>query len=132
MANLLPSTIFKFGRLTGQTGASGTVVAFIPPTDASLYVSANVNVTAAVTASFTVTCSYTDEGGTPRVLTLTFSQLTGTFLTTITAVTGVSAYEGVPLHIRAQANTAISIASAAGGTYTSVTYNIEGAIIQIA
>jgi len=50
-------------------------------------------------------------------------------LTAITNVQGVGAYEGVPLHIRAKASTAITVATT--GTFTSVTYNVEGYITQI-
>ena len=57
-------------------------------------------------------------------------QLGGTLVTAITNLTGVGPYEGVPLHIRAKASTAITILTS--GTFTSVTYNCEGAIQQIA
>jgi hypothetical protein len=120
----------NFGRVTAQTAANATIKQItVGAADSSYIVSANVNVTAAATASFTCTCTYHDETNTTRVLTLTFSNLTGTLLTTITNVTGTGAYEGVPLHIRAKAATTITIGTT--GTFTSVTYNAEGAMQQI-
>jgi hypothetical protein len=122
--------VYGTGRVTGQTAAVASVAAFtVGGADASFLISANVLITASVTHSFSVTCTYTDEGGTSRVLTLNFSQLTGTFVTTLTNILGASAYEGVPVHIRAKAATSITIATT--GTFTSVTYNVEGRITQL-
>lgn len=123
----IPST---FGRATGQTSANASVVTkTVGAADASFMVSANVLVTASTLNSFTVTCAYTDESNTPRTLTLNFSQLTGAFITTITNATGAAPYEGVPVQIRCKAATTITIAST--GTFTTVTYNIEGLIRQL-
>lgn len=119
------------GRATAQVAAVASVLALtVGATDATFQVSANVNVTAAVTASFTCTCTYTDETNTSRTLTLNFSNISGTLLTTITNVTGTGAYEGLPVHIRCKASTVMTIATT--GTFTSVTYNVEGSITQIA
>lgn len=130
-AGLGVTAVYGFGRSVAQTAAVASVAAYtVGAADGSFEVSANVNVTTSVTHSFTVTCTYTDEGNTSRTLTLNFSQLTGTFLTAITNVQGVGAYEGIPLHIRCKASTSITIAST--GTFTSLTYNIEGLIKQAA
>lgn len=118
-------------RYLGQTAAVASVVAMtVGASDASFLVSANVLVTTATTHSFTVTVAYTDESNASRTLTLTFSQLAGTFLTAITNVTGAGPYEGVPLHIRCKAGTTITIATT--GTFTAVVYNVEGLIRQVA
>jgi hypothetical protein len=131
-AGLGHPAIYGYGRQTGQTAADASVATYtLGASDGSFLISANVLVTTSVTHTFTVTCTYTDESNTSRVLTLTFSQLTGTLLTAITNVTGAGAYEGVPLHIRCKASTTITIATAAGGTYTSVNYNVEGAITEV-
>jgi hypothetical protein len=123
--------IYGQARVTAQTAAVASIATYTNgAADGSFEVSANVLVTASTTHSFTVTCSYTDEGNTSRTLTLTFSQLTGTLLTSITNVQGVGAYEGVVLHIRVKASTSITIGTT--GTFTSVTYNAEGAIKQTA
>ena len=88
-----------------------------------------VPVTTSTTHNFTVTVAYTDEGNTARTLTLTFSQLSGTLLTAITNVTGAGPYEGVLVQIRCKAATAITVATT--GTFTTVTYNVEGSIAQV-
>ena len=60
-----------------------------------------------------------------------FTQVGGAaVLSTITNVTGAGVYEGIPLHIRSKGGTAITFATT--GTFTSVIYNVEGAITQIA
>lgn len=123
--------IYGTGRSTARTAAVASVVTYtVGASDGSFLVSANVLVTASTTHNFTVTVSYTDEGNTARTLTLPFAQLAGTLVTAITNVTGAGPYEGMPLHIRCKAATAITMATT--GTFTSVTYNIEGTIVQIA
>lgn len=116
-------------RVVGATAAQ-TLATFLPTADGSFYVSANLLVTTATLFSVSVTCTYTDEGGTSRTATLSFSQLTGTILNLITNTQGAGPYEGIPLHIRVKGNTTITIQTA--GTFTTVTYNGEGSISQIA
>ena len=120
------------GRSPGAVAAVASVSAFtLGAADASFEVSANVNVTVSTTHSFTVTVAYTDETNTPRVLTLGFTQLAGaTLLSLITNITGAGPYEGIVYHIRAKASTTITIATT--GTFTTVTYNVEGIIKQTA
>lgn len=118
------------GRKTAVTSAQASVSTFtVGAADASFLVSANVLITTSTTYSFTVTCAYTDESNTARTLTLTFSNIGGTFATTIANAGGAVPYEGIPMHIRCKASTAITIATT--GTFTSVTYNAEGIIQQI-
>lgn len=126
-----PTTLVRtYGRVTAQVAANASIATYtVGASDGSFEVSGNVLVTASVTNSFTETCAYTDESNTPRTLTLTFSNVGGTFLTTITNVTGTGAYEGVPLQIRAKAATTITFATV--GTFTSVTYNAEGSVRQL-
>ncbi len=119
--------IVAFGRQTGQTAADGTVATYtVGSSDGSFIVSPNVNVTAATSATFSVGCAYYDETNTAQAVTFTFSSTGGTLLTSIVSL---GAYEGVPVHIRAKAGTPILIST--GGTFTSVTYNVEGVITQI-
>lgn len=131
--NATTSTVSVIGnnsRVTAQTAANSSVTTFtVGASDKSFLVSANILVTASTLHNFSVTCTYTDEGGTSRVLTLNLSQLTGSFITAITNGTGASAYEGVPVQIRAKAATTITIGTT--GTFTSVTYNAEGNIQAI-
>jgi hypothetical protein len=120
------------GRFTAQTAAKAVVASYtVGAADGSFEVSANILVTTATAHSFTVTCAYTDEGNTARTLTFGFTQLSGaTFLTAITNVTGVGPYESPVLHIRCKASSTITIATT--GTFTTVTYNVEGIIKQTA
>ena len=123
--------IYAAGRSTAQTAAVASVATYtVGAADGSFEVSANVLVTTSTLHNFTATCAYTDEGNTARTLTLTFSQITGAFVTAITNVTGAGPYEGVPLHIRCKASTAITIATT--GTFTTIAYNCEGIIRQLA
>lgn len=119
------------GRATGQTAANASVSTYtLGATDASYEISANVLVTTSSAETFTVTCDYTDEGNTARTITFNFSNIGGTIGTGIAFANGAVPYEGIPLHIRCKASTAITIKTAAGGTYTGCTYNVEGIIKQ--
>jgi hypothetical protein len=122
--------IYAAGRATAQVAANASVSTYTNgAADGSFEVSANVLVTTSTLHTFTVTCAYTDEGNTSRVVTLSFSNLAGTFLTSIANAAGAVPYEGVPIHIRCKASTAITIATV--GTFTTVTYNVEGIIRQL-
>lgn len=130
-AGLGMHAIYGSGRATAQVAANASVATYtVGAADGSFDVAANINVTASVTSNFTVTCTYTDETNTARTLTFTFSQLGGTLLTAITNVTGTGPYSGFTQRIRCKAATAITIATT--GTFTSVTYNVEGTITQVA
>jgi hypothetical protein len=126
--------VMAYGRTVGATAAVSSIATFtVGANDGSFKVVANVLVTTATTHAFTLTCAYTDEGGSARTLTLTFGLVAGGVATTSVAnATGTVPYHGVPVVIRAKAATTITIASAAGGTYTTVVYNAEGFITQIA
>lgn len=118
-------------RVVAATGAQASVAAYtVGAADGSFEVSANVLVTVATTHAFSVTCAYTDEGNTARTITLTFGLVAGGVTTTSVAnANGAVPYLGVPLHIRAKAGTAITIATS--GTFTTVTYNVDGNIRQL-
>jgi hypothetical protein len=121
------------GRVTAKTNvASGTIATYTPAADGTFFVVANVLVTATTACSFTMTVTYTDEGNTARTLILSFTQVAGIPLQTITNVTGTGPYEGVLVAVRAKGGTAITIQTAAGGTYTGVTYNASADILQTA
>lgn len=127
--NLGTSAIVATGRSTAQTGAVASVSTYtVGASDGSFEVSANVLVTASTVHNFTVTCAYTDEGNTARTQTMSFSNLAGAALTAITNAAGAVPANGFPLHIRCKAATAITIATT--GTFTTVTYNVEGVIKQ--
>lgn len=123
--------IYAVGRATAQTAAKATLATYtVGSADGSFIVSGNVLVTTSTTHNFTMTVSYTDEGNTARTLTLSFSSLAGVIATTIINTGGAVPYEGVPMHIRAKASTAITVQTT--GTFTSVTYNCEAVIQQVA
>jgi len=124
------ASLYQVARSTAQTGANASVTTWtVGASDGTFLVSANVLVTASTTHAFTVTCTYTDEGNTSRTVTLTLSQLGGTLGTSVANAAGTVPYEGIPLHIRCKAATTITIGTT--GTFTSVTYNVEGSIAQI-
>lgn len=132
MGTYLESLLVGKGRSAAVSATSVASVAscVVPTVDSSYEVSANVLVTTAGSLSFTVTCTYTDEGNTSRTLTLTFGLVAGgVTTTTIAAANGTVPYHGVPLHIRAKANTTITIATT--GTFTGGVYNVEGVIKQL-
>lgn len=121
------------GRATGQTAANASVATYtLGAADQSFEVSANVLVTTSSAEAFTVTVDYTDEGNTARTITLNFQLVGGTIGTNIASANGAVPYEGIPLHIRCKASTTITIKTAAGGTYTGCTYNVEGIIKRVA
>jgi hypothetical protein len=124
--------IYGSGRSTAQTAAVASVAAYtVGADDGTFVISMNVNVTTSTAHSFTAECAYTDETNAARVLTITFSQLSGVLVTAITNVTGAGPYEGVPMHIRCKSATSITLRTQAAGTYTTVTYNVEGSIVQV-
>jgi len=123
----------SLGRATAQNAANASVATYtLGATDASYEVSMNVLITTSTLFSFTCECAYTDEGNTARVITLNFTTLAGVISNAaLTNAGGAVPYEGVPIHIRCKASTAITLRTQAVGTYTTVTYNIEGNIKQI-
>lgn len=120
------------GRITAQSGAA-TIGTYTPgAADGSFRVSANMNVTASTTLVTTITCAYTDESNTARVLVMPVAPLSGTWATA-GAITGAGAsvWHSAAMHIRCKASTAITVATTAG-TFTGVTYTAECSIQQIA
>jgi hypothetical protein len=128
--NIIPITVAS-GRLVAQTAAQASVSTFTAPaSDGTYEVSANILVTTATTHAFTVTCAYTDEGNTARTITLPFVLVAGSaIVNSVANANGTVPYIGIPLHIRVKASTAITIATT--GTFTTVTYNVEGYIKKL-
>lgn len=120
--------IYGYNRFTAQTAAVATIASYtVGAADGSFEVGANVNVTTYASGTFTTTVSYTDETNTPQTLTLNFSTLAGVLGTAIAAA---GPFEGVTMRIRAKASTSITVATT--GTFTSLTYNVEAGIEQVA
>jgi hypothetical protein len=89
-------------------------------------------VTTATSHAFTMTVSYTDEGNTARTVTVPFMLVASptTITTSVANANGAVPYMGVPLTIRCKAATAITVHTT--GTFTTVTYNAEASVTQIA
>lgn len=119
----------RIGRNVGATAAVASVVTYTPPADGSFLVQANILVTVATVHAFTCTCAYTDEGNTARTATLNFFALSGASRTSIANANGAVPYMGAPQQIRAKGGTSITLATT--GVFTTVTYNVEGAITQV-
>jgi hypothetical protein len=127
------TTVVGSGRATAQSAANASVSTFtVGAADGTFEVSANVLVTTATTHTFTVECAYTDEGNTARTLTLPFTLVAGSaIVTSVANANGAVPYMGLTMHLRAKASTTITVRTQAAGTYTTVTYNVEGLIRQI-
>jgi hypothetical protein len=120
--------IYGSARSTAQSGDVASVATYTcGAADGSFIVSCNANCTAFTAGVMAIQCTYTDETNTARTLVLSTSNITGTIGTSF-ATTG--AFEGLPLHIRVKASTAITIKTV-GTAFTGI-YNVEGAITQIA
>lgn len=122
------------GRTVGAVAAVSSVAAYlVGASDASFEVFMNVLVTTSTTHTFTCECAYTDEGNTARTITMPF-RLVGdtTALTSSIAATAAVPYHGVSVAIRAKAATTITLRTQAAGTYTTVTFNVEGFIRKLA
>ena len=131
----LESLNVAVGRSAGVVNAAVASVCASPvgAADASFEVFMNVLVTTSTTHTFTCECAYTDEGNTARTVTMPF-RLVGdtTALTSSIAASATVPYQGVSVFIRAKAGTTITLRTQAAGTYTTVTYNVEGFIRKIA
>jgi hypothetical protein len=116
-----------------DTGTASIATYTVGAADGTFEVSANCLVTTATTHSFSLDVTYTDESNVARTLILPVAQLAGTFITggLITNITGAGPYEASVMTIRAKAATAITVRTAAGGTYTTVVYNARGVIKQV-
>lgn len=127
----IPS-IVGYGRVTAQSAANAAIATYtVGAADGSFEVSANLNCTVTTSLISNLTCTYTDESNTSRAMIFPIQQIAGSFIAT-GAITGLGAWESPVIHIRCKAGTTITISTAAGGTYTGVTYTAEGIIKQLA
>jgi len=121
----------SYARLTGKTAAQGNVASYtLGSSDGSFVISSNILVTASNTHAFTGICTYHDEVNGLRTQILNYSNLAGTISPNIANAGGTGDYNGIPLHIRCKSGSAIILGTT--GLFTSVTYNVEGIIRQIA
>lgn len=123
--------IYGSGRLTGQTNVITNIVSYtVGGSDGTFEISGDVLATNSTSYTFMEMVDWTDEAGTSRSTGLMF---TGPGISGVTATlsnTNGPSFEGLPLTIHAKAGTTIKLHTNAG-TFTTVTYNIEGFIKQI-
>jgi hypothetical protein len=126
--NGLPS-IMSSGRNAAVNAAAQTVInAFaVPAADTTYELNVNVLITTLGSGSFTVTCTYTDEGNTARTMTIPFINTAGATVTTLAAA---APFATPDIRIRCKASSTISVQSVAG-TFTGCTYNIEASLKKI-
>lgn len=123
------------GNIAATTNARSAAVATytVGGSDGTFIVCGAINVTTSTAFSFSLDCVYTDDGNVSRTLVLPLTQLAGTFVATglATNVLGAGPYESASMTIRAKASTSITIRPSAGGTYTTVVYNVCANIRQV-
>jgi hypothetical protein len=124
--------IYANARATSQTASVGSVAAYtVGASDGTFEIGAQVLVTSSTTHSFSVQVLFTDETSTSQAPAMAvWDANTGTVVSSITNALGARPYYMIPMQIRCKASTSITITTS--GTFTSVTYNVEGTIKQIA
>lgn len=132
-AGLGVPAIYASARVLAQTAAVASVVAYtVGAADGTFEVAANILATVSTSYSFDVTVAWTDESNTARTLKLQLITQGGNVISNGAALTNATgpAFYGLPMVIRAKAATTITIATS--GTFTTITYNAEGTIKQVA
>jgi len=119
--------VYANARLTAQTAAVASIATYtVGASDGSFLVSGNVLVTAYTSGNFTLQGAYTNEAGTAISAAIN-GHFTSGYTTTIS---GAGSVEMQLMQIRAKAGTTITLKTV--GTFTNLTYNVEGTIMQIA
>ncbi len=123
--------ISAYGRLAGQIAAVPSVCQCqVPSADGSFLVSGNIVVTVATNFSFSSVVDFTDETNAARTLLMPYTNtISSSPVYVLGQAMGAISFGGSPLHIRAKAGTFITVRTS--GTFTTVTYNVDAAIIQI-
>lgn len=93
-------------------------------------ISCNLYIASGTTYSFSVLVQYNDQGNNAHFITIPLVLASGALATTATNVTGSGPYLGVKMRIRNAAGTSILVGTS--GTFTSVNYDIECSIEQVA
>ena len=122
--------IYGSGRVSAATASTANIASYtVGSSDGTFFVSANVNVTTTGTFSLITNCAYTDETGTSRTLALPLMNPSGTIVSSGSITTSVQPWVGLPVRIRAQAGSTITISATA--SRVSGVWNAEGDIIQV-
>jgi hypothetical protein len=123
-----------YGTGNSGTTTNATIASLATYTSTSggqFDIGAYVNVTTATAAAMTITVTWTDESSTSRTATFSLVQNgVPTPIQTITNVTGVGAYCGLPMTIGVVAGGVITVATA--GTVTGIVYTARASIKQAA
>ena len=122
------------GRATGQTAANTSICTYTPTAEGSFDIVMNLLVTTSTTYNFVMKCTHTDEqsGGTRGCYIFYTLVAGGAPATAIAQADGAVPRMGIVARIRSAAGTSITCSThAAGGNFTSVTYNVEASIIQV-
>lgn len=123
------------GRALAQVGANANVLTVtVGASDGSFEVSGNILVVSTSgTTAFQVNLTYTDEGNTARTVRMNLQpHVAGAFTVsdTVANANGAVPYAMYAQPIRCKAATTIVMATS--GTFTTVTYNIEAIVKQVA
>lgn len=116
------------GRFTAQTAAQATVATYTPAADGTFEISGDVTVTAFSACAIRVEVDFNSEDNIARAINLPLWNANAFGITAGCASADV--WHSSPITIRAKAGVAIVLKTA--GTFTSVTYNVDGLIKQVA
>lgn len=117
--------IVAFGRFTAQTAAKATVATFTPAADGTFEISGDITMTAFAAGAVRLQLNYNSEDNVGRALNVPLWNANAWGITAGAA----DVWVGGPITIRAKAGVAIVLSTA--GTFTTVTYNVDGLIKQV-
>jgi hypothetical protein len=123
---LLTTSTGASAGTTAQTAAANALVYTVGAVDGSFWVGGSVNVTAFASGSITLQVAYTDASNVATTLNLNGHFTSGYG----TSISGAGDFEGQLIQIRAKAGTTITVKTA--GTFTSLTYDAYGTVMQVA
>lgn len=116
-------------RLAAQTAAIPNIFTYTTSADSTFLVVSYVSIPAACTCSFNVITNYTDpDCNCVKNHVSAYLNNGGSLLTNPSITTGTNIFQGFPNMIRAKSGT--NIVASTQGTFTSVTYGVQVALIQ--
>lgn len=121
----LGGLVVASAHLSAQSGSVSPVLTYTPSVDTTLAVQAHILITNAGTAAtLACQCTWTDEGGTSRLLNMAFGQ-GGSATTVISILTagGTVPFYGYSEMLRAKGGTTLTFATVSTGT--PATYDIS-------
>lgn len=126
----IPRNVVYYQRIVGTVNANISLPTFNVPSDGTYVVSCCLTPTTITTANMTVTVTFRDDNNTVNGILFQFAQQNSAATTAILDANGLGIYASRPYHLRMKGGTTMVIATA--GTPTTITYNIEGLVIQLA